>query len=60
MKTKFMEMAMRKAYTRRSPNPRKDQEGQAVDPIFYPDRTPEEVRRLRREVKRFFETAVKK
>jgi len=30
------------------------------DPIFYPDRTPAEAARLRREGKRFFEAAVRR
>jgi len=30
------------------------------DPIFYPDRTPAEAARFRREGKRFFETAVRR
>ncbi len=59
---KFTETTMRNANTSRrkqNPGPRGSQGGY-VDPVFYPDRSAEEIRRFRQEAKRFFETAVRR
>jgi hypothetical protein len=46
--------------TSRRKGPKGSQGGHFVDPVFYPDRTPEEVRRFLREGERFFATAMRR